>query len=213
MKHSTILEEKINHAAQIVKGGGVVAYPTDTFYGLGCNPFDERAVEKIFDIKRREGTKAILLLISSLESLATVVSPLAEDSLTARRFALLRERLWPGPLTIVLLARPSLPANLVSTARTIGVRYPDYSPAIDFIEAAGGVITATSANLSGHPPTQTAEQVEAQLGKSVDYILDLGPSPGGLPSTVIDLTIDPPALVREGAVSRPILESLLGKIQ
>jgi L-threonylcarbamoyladenylate synthase len=212
MNDSTTLQEKINLASQIVKKGGVVAFPTDTFYGLGCDPFNEEAVERIFEIKQRPSTKAILLLVASLEAIEKVAQPIPEESLSGKRFSLLKERLWPGPLTIVLPARESLPANLVSSLRTIGVRYPDYRPAIDFVSAVGGVITATSANLSGFPPAQTAEQVAAQIGRDLDYILDSGACPGGLPSSVIDLTSDPPVLVREGAVPRSILASLLGKL-
>lgn len=204
------MENEINHAARIVTAGGVVAFPTDTFYGLGCDPFNAQAVDRIFEIKQRPATKAILLLIDALPALSLVTAPLS--GVCAHNFQLLRERFWPGPLTVVLPAAARLPDQLVSAARTIGVRLPAYDVARRLATAVGGAITATSANLSGQPNTQTAAEVRAQLGASVDYILDLGPTAGGAPSTLIDVTVDPPALLRAGAISNEQLSGLFPRI-
>jgi L-threonylcarbamoyladenylate synthase len=210
MNDHTDLTAEINQAIQIMQRGGVVAFPTDTFYGLGCDPFNAAAVEKLFVIKQRPATKAILLLISSLTALKQVVREFS-DHLLATRFKLLQEQYWPGPLTIVLPALASLPVNLVSANYTIGVRYPNYALAQRLAAALGGVITATSANLAGQPNTATAAEVAAQL-KGVDYILDGGKSPGGMASTLINLTTLPPTLLREGAIKRKELQALLGPL-
>ncbi|MEW6731536.1 MAG: L-threonylcarbamoyladenylate synthase [Acidobacteriota bacterium] len=212
MNDNTNLRQQINQAAAVVQSGGVVAFPTDTFYGLGCDPFNAKAVEKIFQIKQRPNDKAILLLIASLIALEQIVLPLAEESTINRRFQLLRSHYWPGPLTIVLPAHSELPANLVSARHTVGVRYPNYLPAQELAAAVGGAITATSANLAGYPSVSSASGVRAQLGDSVDFILDVGNSPGGAPSSVIDLTVEPPQLVREGAINRASLMALLDRL-
>src|SRR5215470_5556980 len=138
MNHSADIETEIHRAAQIVLRGGVVAFPTDTFYGLGCDPFNEKSVDRIFDIKMRPANKAILLLISSLDALDRIVRRPFDDSEIAERFEALKEAFWPGPLTIVLPALPVLPSNLVSKSCTVGVRFPNYPPTIEFTKAVGG---------------------------------------------------------------------------
>lgn len=203
---------EINQAAQIIKNGGVIAFPTDTFYGLGCDPFNANSVEKIYQLKNRPSHKAILLLISSLKMLDKCV---VLDKLTKEQkeyFKLLSEHFWPGPLTIVLPANDLLASNLVSPEKTVGVRYPNYLIAQELTQAVGGIITATSANLSGQANIETGSDVKIQFGNNLDYILDRGKSPGGKASSVIDLTSDRPVLVREGAISRTNLVALLGNL-
>ncbi|MBI4851170.1 MAG: threonylcarbamoyl-AMP synthase [Acidobacteria bacterium] len=210
--NNCLLTLEIDKAAQTIKNGGVVAFPTDTFYGLGCDPFNASSVEKIYQLKNRPSYKAILLLISSLEGLDKCI---VLEKLTKKQqkyFQILTTNFWPGPLTIVLPASDLLPKNLVSTENTVGIRYPNYELAQRLTKAVGGAITATSANLSGQPNVETASEVFLQLGNRLDYILDGGKSPGGKPSSVIDLTIEPPNLVREGAISQISLMTLLENI-
>lgn len=207
-----LLDLQINQAAQIIKNLGVVAFPTDTFYGLGCDPFNAISVEKIYHLKNRPSYKAILLLISCVSVLDKCV---VLDKLTKQQkkyFDILTKHFWPGPLTLVLPASDLLPNNLISPEKTVGVRYPNYSLAQKLADAVGGTITATSANLSGQPNTETSLEVKTQFGDKIDFILDAGKSPGGKPSTVLDLTFDPPKLVREGAISEVDLALLLENI-
>ncbi|MBI3950911.1 MAG: threonylcarbamoyl-AMP synthase [Acidobacteria bacterium] len=188
--------------AEAVRQGRVIAYPTDTFYGLGCDPFNEAAVERLFAIKQRERDKPILLIISDPTLVVWLTSERNE------RFKRLSQHFWPGPLTLVLRASERLPSLLTGETGTIGIRLPDHELCRRIVSAAGGVLTGTSANLTGQPSVATAEGVLSQLGESLNLIVDGGPTPGGAPSTVLDLTQDPPWLIREGAVSRRALEEV-----
>ena len=182
-------------AADIVRRGGVIAYPTETFYGLGACPFDARAVRRVFDLKGRSFRSApILVLVRSradLETLAVEITPAAER---------LMEACWPGPLTIVFRASAAVPSVLTAGTGTIGVRFPAHPDVQRLLDAVGGPLTATSANRSGRPPATTVDEVESTLRDGVDAILDGGATPGGLPSTVVDTTVTPPRVIREGRV-------------
>lgn len=195
--------ERLNRIADMVRQGGVIAYPTDTFYGLGCDPFNPTAIERLFAIKQRERDKPILLIISDP---SLVIWLTAERN---ERFERLSQHFWPGPLTLVLRASERLPSALTGETGTIGIRFPDHALCRRIVSAAGGVLTGTSANLTGQPSAVTAEEVPNQLGKSLDLIVDGGPTPGGAPSTVLDLTQDPPRLIREGALPRHPLMALI----
>lgn len=193
-------EVGLNRVAEVIRQGGVIAYPTDTFYGLGCDPFNEAAIERLFAIKQREWDKPILLIISDPSFVVWLTSERNE------RFERLSQHFWPGPLTLVLRASERLPSTLTGETGTIGIRLPDHALCRRIVNAAGGVLTGTSANLTGQPSAATAEGVQNQLGETLDLIVDGGPTPGGAPSTVLDVTQDPPRLIREGAVSRSALE-------
>jgi len=193
-------------AADIVHGGGIIAFPTETFYGLGACPFDTRAVQRIFDLKGRSlRAGPILVLIRSRADLAALVS---EITPAAER---LMEACWPGPLTLVFRAA-AVPSALTTGTDTIGVRLPAHPDVQRLLEAVGGPLTGTSANCSGRPPATTAEDVDRALGDGVDVILNGGPTPGGLPSTVVDTTVDPPRLLREGRVSTALLRSVINSL-
>jgi L-threonylcarbamoyladenylate synthase len=182
-------------AAGIVREGGVIAFPTETFYGLGVCPFDARAVRRIFDLKGRAFKDApILVLIRSRADLAALVS---EITPAAER---LMEACWPGPLTLVFHAAEAVPSVLTAGTGTIGVRLPAHPDVQRLLEAVGGPLTGTSANYSGRPPATAAEEVERVFGDGVDAILNGGATPGGLPSTVVDTTVSPPRVIREGRV-------------
>lgn len=185
----------------IVRRGGIVAIPTETFYGLGVNPFDEEAVDRLLRVKGRGDGKPILVLIGSLEQLPCVtriVSPVAR---------ILIDAFWPGPLTLLFPALPSLPGNLTAGTGMVGVRLSSCGPLVELLRRIGP-LTGTSANRTGRPPAQTARMVEEELGRDVDAIIDAGSTAGGLPSTVIDVR-QPIRVIREGAVTRQMIQNVL----
>lgn len=190
-------------AAALVRGGGVVAYPTDTLYGLAADPGNAAAMAQLYRIKGRPVELAIPLIASGvpqIEAAGGVLGPLA------RRLA---ASFWPGPLTIVLPAWPGLDARVHAGLGTVAVRVPDHAAARMLADACGWPITSTSANVSGEPATRFPGDVRTSLGASLDGLLDAGPSPGGAPSTIVDLTGEAPRLVRAGAVPWDrVLESL-----
>jgi L-threonylcarbamoyladenylate synthase len=200
-------EPSLREVADIVRGGGIIAFPTETFYGLGACPFDAPAVQRIVDLKDRSLLAApILVLIRSRADLETLVS---EITPTAER---LMEACWPGPLTLVFRAAAAVPSALTAGTGTIGVRLPAHPDVQRLLEAVGGPLTGTSANRSGQPPATTAGEVERVLGGGVDAILNGGATPGGLPSTVVDTTVSPPRLIREGRISTASLLSIINSM-
>jgi L-threonylcarbamoyladenylate synthase len=185
----------------VVRRGGIIAMPTETFYGLGVNPFDEQAVERLLLVKGRAEGKPILVLIGTLAQLRTVarvVSPIA---------TLLIDAFWPGPLTVLFPAHPSLPLNLTAGTGTVGVRLSSCRPLTELLRRVGP-LTGTSANLAGAAPAQTAQDVQEAFGHGVDLIVDAGSTPGGMPSTVIDPERNI-RLIREGAVTRQMIQKVL----
>ncbi len=200
-------EPSLREAADIVRRGGLIAFPTETFYGLGAHPFDARAVQRIFDLKGRARRDApILVLIRSradLERLAVEITPAAEC---------LMEACWPGPLTLVFRASEKVPPVLTAGTGTIGVRLSAHPDVRRLLEAVDGPLTGTSANPSGRPPATTAAEVERVLGDGVDAILNGGATPGGLPSTVVDTTVMPPRLIREGRVPTAAVLSIINSM-
>jgi L-threonylcarbamoyladenylate synthase len=193
----------IKKAAQTILQGGVVAFPTETFYGLAADALDEKALKKIFQIKEREENKPLLLMIgkrSWLGDLVQEVSPLAER---------LMEKFWPGPLTLVFKALPHLPALLTANTGKIGLRISNHPIAQDLIEAVGRAITGTSANPSGQPGPSTAQEVRQTLGGKLDAILDGGKTAGGQGSTILDVSGPAPGIIREGVILRKDLAPFL----
>lgn len=187
--------EARHSAARVIGAGGVIGFRTDTFYGLGVDPFKREALRVLNELKGREG-KPILVLVSDTGAASRLIetsSPL---------FNALSARHWPGALTIVCAARPEAPEELTAGTGTVGARLPDDVDVVALVAIAGGLLTATSANRAGEPPARSAAEVEAYFGDSLDLIIDGGASKSELPSTVLDITRDPPALIREGVVSR-----------
>jgi L-threonylcarbamoyladenylate synthase len=192
-------------AAEIIRRGGVIAFRTDTFYGLGANPLDASAVAKIKQLKGREESKPILVLVADTSDV---------DRFIAQRtplFDRVAERHWPGPLTLVDKARPELPNELTAGSNRIGVRLPNDRDVRDLVRACGGSLTATSANLSGAAPARTAEDVARYFPSGVDLIIDSGEVSVSEPSTVIDLSDSRPRVVREGAIKREELEATMNE--
>lgn len=181
-------------ALSIVQAGGIIAFPTDTVYGVGCDPYNKGAIARIYRAKGRDRQKALPLLLSGTESLPLVARqlPTSAEALGAR--------FWPGALTLVVHRRAELPEEL-GGGDTIAVRVPDHAELRAFIAQCGGALAATSANLSGEPDALDAIQAHASLGERVDLIIDGGRVRGGVPSTVVDCTVQPPAILRVGAIS------------
>jgi L-threonylcarbamoyladenylate synthase len=194
----------LEHAAALLRAGELVAFPTDTVYGVGAIAWDREAVGKLYVAKLRALEKAIPILLadpSDLDQVAREVSP------AARRLA---ERFWPGPLTIVVPKAAQVPDEVTAGGASLAVRVPDHPLARAVIRAAGAPLAATSANLSGGPSPVTAEEVAAQLAGRIAMILDGGRCPGGVASTVVDLTGPSPLILRPGPISlEEILEAVL----
>lgn len=188
-------EETRIEAARIIADGGVIAFRTDTFYGLGADPFNREAIVRIKELKGREEAKPILLLMSDVNELDRFTN----NSQFLRMIAVGH---WPGPLTLIGGARPELPGELTAGTRTIGVRLPDDDNVRALVRACGGALTATSANLSGQPPARTAKEVENCFPEEIDLIIDGGEVTATQASTVLDLSGPKARLIREGAISR-----------
>ncbi len=193
--------EALQKIQSVLSSGGVIAFPTDTFYGLGADPFNSEAVSKIFRIKQRPADKPLLVLIHSIDSLPSFTREITDPART------LMKRFWPGPLTLIFKAVPGLPRELTAGTETIGIRCPAHAFTRRLLEALDRPLTAPSANLSGLAEPVTAGEVVS--AGALDVIVDGGPAPGGQPSTVLDTTTGPPTLIREGALSHRELESLL----
>jgi L-threonylcarbamoyladenylate synthase len=178
-------------AADLVQRGLPVVLPTDTVYGVGVLPFDATAIDRLYAIKGRPADKGIPILLGDVADVAHVAGIIPPAA------AALMAHFWPGPLTLIVPRRPELPDNL-SPDDTVAVRVPDHAVARALIRAAGGAVAATSANLSGQPPAVNADEVLAALGGLVAAVLDDGPSPGGVASTVVDCTVTPPLIRRAG---------------
>ena len=201
IKISDNFNAAIEASANVLAGGGLVVFPTDTVYGLGANVMNINAIERIFELKGREHTKAIAVLLGSMEQLEFVTSSFPDSAQK------LGELFWPGALTMVIKRKNNLPNNL-SPDDTIGIRIPDHKFARTLISRVGPLAT-TSANLSGFASATNAEMAYEQIGSQVDLIIDGGKSIGGVASTVIDCTGEPLKILREGALTRSILQKEL----
>jgi L-threonylcarbamoyladenylate synthase len=191
-------------AARIIHAGGVVAFPTESFYGLAVDATNESAIHRLFDIKNRAVDQPVLILIPNVEVLdryAAAITP------TARR---LMARFWPGGLTLVLEAAASVSPLLTAGTGHIGVRWSSHHLATELARMVGRPITGTSANLSGQPGCRSATEISPVLAGKLDFILDGGGTKGGPGSTVLDVTIDPPVILREGMISRHELRGFWG---
>ena len=184
----------INRAIAILKDGGVVAFPTDTVYGVGVDPFQPDAVRKLYQIKGRPIDKPIPILVGSVDDVERVAQNLPPT------FSQLAGRFWPGELTLIVEAK-SLPPEVTAGGNTVGVRMPDHPLALALLQRFGGAIATTSANKSDEPPATSAEEVQAELGPLVGIILDGGETETKIASTVLDLSVSPPQIRRDGGIS------------
>ncbi len=192
-------------ASEVILSGGVIAFRTDTFYGLGADPFNHAAVARIRELKGREDNKPILLLISDPDQVHRLLTARSDEfNIAARKF-------WPGPLTIVGPAVAELPEEITSGTGTVGVRLPADESVRELVRDCGGVLTATSANPSGSDPARSAKEVAGYFPRGLDLIVDGGEVSATEPSTVLDVSSSPPRVVREGAISRNVIEQLFAE--
>ena len=185
----------------ILKGGGVIAFPTDTYYGLGVNPFNEKGIRRIFEIKAREHGKPLLVLVATDAQVSQLTQNRSQE---ANR---LIQKFWPAPLTLIFTAVPELPTILTAKTGKVGIRLPGNEWTRRLIETAGCPLTATSANRNGGTNPRTAQEVLQVFGNKIDLIINPGPAPGGKVSTLLDTTVSPPVLLRRGAITQQEIES------
>ncbi len=195
----------IARASRIILQEGIVAFPTETFYGLGAEAGNVKALQKVFQIKAREEHKPLLLLVADrtwVPGLVKEIPAMAEG---------LMEKYWPGPLTLIFEASPHLPLLLTGGTGKIGLRISSHPVAQGLVQKVGRAITGTSANLSGQPSVSSAAEVSKALGRQIDALLDGGRTAGGLGSTVLDVTGERPRIIRQGVVPQTQLALSLGK--
>lgn len=186
--------DALQEAAKWIRTGGLVALPTDTFYGLAADPFHAAAVARVFLVKGRMADRALPLIAADADQVLARIGPLPPDG------ARLAEKFWPGPLTLLMPAPAALARGVTGGTGRVGVRVPAHGIARAICRGSDGPIIATSANRSGQPATADPGEVERTLGEDVDLLIDAGPTPGGVPSTIVDVTAPVPRLVRAGAV-------------
>jgi L-threonylcarbamoyladenylate synthase len=199
--------EAIAEAAAVIRSGGLVAFPTETVYGLGADALNEAAVRRIFEVKGRPPDNPIIVHVADRDSVYLLASevPRAAEELISR--------FWPGPLTLVLKRTELVPAVTCGGLETVAVRMPAHQVALELIMEAGVPIAAPSANVSGSPSPTSAEHVLRDLGGKIEMVLDGGPAEIGVESTVIDMTVDPPELLRPGGLPLEEIEGVIGHVR
>jgi len=197
----------LGRAASVLRGGGLIAFPTETVYGLGANAKDAAAVARIFDAKGRPAANPVIVHVSDANEVLNVAASISETGKT------LAERFWPGPLTLVLPKRADIPAIVTAGGITVAVRCPSHPVARALIREAGVPVAAPSANRSTELSPTRAEHVLAGLDGRIDMILDGGPCPGGLESTVVDVSGPQPRVLRHGLIDVATLESAIGQVE
>ena len=198
--------DELAEAAQIIRDGGLVAFPTETVYGLGGNGLDPQASQKIYAAKGRPSDNPLILHIAKIEQLHEVVSEIPEAAAT------LAEAFWPGPLTMIFKKADCVPYETTGGLDTVAVRMPQHMGALQFLEEAGVPVAAPSANTSGRPSPTLAKHVKEDLDGKIDMIIDGGEVGIGLESTIIDLTVTPPQILRPGYITQEKLSEVLGTV-
>ena len=193
----------IDYAASFIKRGQIVSVPTDTVYGLSADPFNLAAIERVFQVKGRPETRALPILVSSIEQAVTLVREVPDA------FLILAHKFWPGPLTLVLAATRRVPLKVTGNTGSVAVRWPNSLVTSALIDAAGGPITGTSANISGQPSCTNASDLVRQLGDRLPLILDAGDTGGTLASTIVKIEGDEWSIIREGDVEFADIERAL----
>jgi L-threonylcarbamoyladenylate synthase len=184
--------EALQSAVQVIRGGGIVLYPTDTVYGLGCDPFSEAAVKRLSAVKKRPDTKLFLILVLNGNEARPLASSVPDS------FGFLAERVWPGPITMIF--EKNRDAEPFPGSDSIGIRCPRWHFLRDFLRLLGSPLISTSANRAGEAPIGDPEQAWQQFSEVIDLFLDFGKLPQDRPSTLVDLRYDPPKILREGAM-------------
>lgn len=193
----------IQKIATVVSKGGVIVYPTDTIYGLGCDAFNEKAVEKVYRVKRRPERKPMLVLVYSVE-MATTLSENISPSVMQ-----LMHQCWPGPLTIIVKEKKEMYPWLSAGTGKIGIRYPRHNFCQDLVKELGRPLLSTSANISGEEYTNDIHRLRESFSNEIDLLVDAGTLPDSMPSTVLDVTGEIPVLIREGAFPRSELQKYI----
>ncbi|MDD5642411.1 MAG: L-threonylcarbamoyladenylate synthase [Syntrophales bacterium] len=193
----------LQESRRLLAGGGILALPTETFYALAADPYQTGALQRLFALKGRAEDKPVLLLVADANMARQVALGIPEVALR------LMARFWPGPLTLILPAKGDLPDLVTAGTGTVGVRQPRQPAVCRWLADLGFPVTGTSANRAGNEPLTRAAEVAREFGHDVDLILDAGPCPGGLASTVVDVTVSPPRLVRAGVISKADLASIV----
>jgi L-threonylcarbamoyladenylate synthase len=209
VKRLPAIDANIRAAAEILKAGGLVAFPTETVYGLGGDGFNPVALAKIFEAKRRPHFDPLIIHIAEMAALERV----ADTQSLSPKLALICSRLWPGPLTLILPKRASVPDLATSGLPTVAVRFPDHIVAQKLILYSTGAVAAPSANPFGYLSPTRAEHVAEQLGDRVDLILDGGRTGIGVESTILDVSVEPPRILRPGGTEREKIEALIGPVE
>ena len=199
------MHEQIKAAVNVLASGGVAAIPTDTLYGLAASALDESAALKIYELKGRPEGMALPLLLSDAEDVRMCAEEVPQAAWT------LMERFWPGALTLVVHKCSAIPDIVTAELDTVAVRVPDHPVPRAMAKMLDAPITGTSATLSGRPGITNAADVRREFGDTIDFVLDGGDAPGGVASTIVDVSGDELKLLREGAVSREDIEAVLGK--
>jgi L-threonylcarbamoyladenylate synthase len=199
--------QEVRQAAERIKNGGIVAFPTETVYGLGAETFNPLAVARIFEVKRRPSFDPLIVHVANHEDLKKLITEIPSDART------LIERFWPGPLTVVLFKRENVPDIVTAGLPTVAVRMPNHPMTLSLIRQVGSPIVGPSANPFGYLSPTTAEHVRDQLGDQIDFILDGGPCAVGVESTIVSFVEKRPALLRPGGVPLEEIESMIGKVE
>jgi len=203
------VKEGLSVAVSALARGESVVFPTDTVYGVGCDLWQADAIERLYWVKQRPRHLAIPILVSSLVVVRQVAHLGGLDAEQDRRFDALLARFWPGALTVIVPRLDRVPEILCAGQSTVAIRMPDHSVARELIAMMGGAMAVTSANLSGHPSPTTAEDALQDLRGRVPVVLDGGPCPGGIASSIIDLVSNPPRLLRPGGIELEQLREAL----
>ena len=187
-------DDHIAETSQVIKEGGVIVFPTQYLYGLGADALNAEAVDRIFEIKQRSYHKPLLVLIPHRKDLTKLVQHVSSAAVDIMNY------FWPGAVTLIFKARDTLPENLTAKTGKVGIRMPQHPVALALSRSVGCPLTATSANITGTSGCSTVSDINLRISNKVDLILDAGPLKGGIGSTVVDVTVDPPKILREGAI-------------
>ena len=213
MNYLPVSKESIKQAAEIMRAGRLVAFPTETVYGLGADVYNGEALAKIFEVKERPRFDPLIVHIASIETLEDVADMSLVEKETREKLFALAENLWPGPLSIVLPKNKKIPGLATAGLATAAVRFPDHEAAQQLIKLSTGAIAAPSANRFGSLSPTRAEHVRDTLGDKIDLVLDGGPTRVGLESTVLDITGGTLKILRHGGTTKEAIENLIGRIQ
>lgn len=197
------LKTALDNAREVLLSGGIVAFPTESFYGLAVDIEKSGAIEKLFVLKQRDKNNPILIILPEIEALKKYAEDIPDQALK------LIDEFWPGGLTMLFKASQNISSLLTASTGKIGIRYSSHPVATALARTIGRPVTGTSSNIAGHPPCTSAQEVFDCFGETIDFILDNGVTQGGLGSTILDVTVDPCVVVREGMVTKTAIKKII----